>query len=151
MVIMEILFFLFIGYVIFKVLGGSNSNTNNNSFSKNNYSQNPYKTNNTSSNSRSRFYIAGFHYYTGPNILHAMKVGDKLNLLREPNNKYDSNAIAIKTGDNIKLGHVPKYMNSKIANEIDKGIKFSARITKINPNASNKEKVQCEIIKDDQT
>jgi len=64
-----------------------------------------------------RTYVAGYSHYhsTFP------KVGDELKLIREPKNKYDSNAIVIKTIEGRKIG----YVSMKLGDNRDKRFKKS--------------------------
>ena len=42
--------------------------------------------------------LAGFVYYDGRGVWERMKKGDRLNLVREPSNPHDANAIRIEIG-----------------------------------------------------
>lgn len=59
-----------------------------------------------------------------------MTVGDAVELVREPNNPYDSNAILV-AGKGRGLGHVPAYVAEEIAWQLDSG-KFIVANAKIN-------------------
>lgn len=52
---------------------------------------------------------------------------DSLDLVREPNNEFDSNAISLFK-DGRKLGHVSKKMASFIAPQMDAGIEYHCSI-----------------------
>lgn len=58
----------------------------------------------------SNFNLAGFTYYDGPFCFKKLKIGKKLKLVLEPNNPYDSNAVAIYYKEH-KLGFIPKTEN----------------------------------------
>lgn len=60
------------------------------------------------------FFIAGFQYWDGATVLGELKVGEVLELVAEPDNPYDPNAMAIKRGA-AKLGYVPRERNSLVA------------------------------------
>lgn len=81
------------------------------------------------------FYVAGFKYYDGPEILDQLKVGDELSLVREPENKHDSQAVAIFTKDGYKLGYIPAESNIVAKNIIDNNIKSKCIIAEIDKNA----------------
>ena len=40
--------------------------------------------------------LAGFVYYDGGSVWERMKAGDRLTLVREPSNAYDTNAVRIE-------------------------------------------------------
>jgi hypothetical protein len=53
---------------------------------------------------------------------------DKLILVREPENKFDANAIAILTQSGEHIGYVPQKRNLIIAALLDSGTKLFARV-----------------------
>lgn len=55
-------------------------------------------------------------------------VGDKIELIREPLNQHDTNAIAIYNKTGIKLGYIPKKYNVIPAQLIDSGKELFARL-----------------------
>ena len=79
--------------------------------------------------------VAGFQYYQGENLWSQLKIDDSLKLLREPNNKYDDNAIIIKW-QGQQLGYIPRVDNSNIAKLMDNGQTLSAEIIALS-NSSN--------------
>jgi hypothetical protein len=60
-----------------------------------------------------------------------LKANDELTYLREPFNPYDKNAILIKTKDGLDLGYIPKLNNTQLAENIDKGIKYSISVSAV--------------------
>ena len=56
------------------------------------------------------FCIAGFKYWDGALVLDQLKPGMALDLVAEPDNPHDSNALAIYRGS-VKLGFVPRSEN----------------------------------------
>ncbi len=60
--------------------------------------------------------------------------GDELIFRREPENKYDSNAICILTKNNELLGYVPRYYNLAILERLEKGMSYSCKVIDINRN-----------------
>lgn len=71
------------------------------------------------------------------NIL-ALSENACVDLVRNPDNKYDSNAIEVRMNTKM-LGHIPKETAARIAPELDRGIKYEAtifhvRISPENPN-----------------
>ncbi len=53
-------------------------------------------------------------------ILEHLKVGIDCRLVREPENKYDKNAIAVYAPQ--KIGYIPRKMVKELAPQIDRGI-----------------------------
>ena len=74
--------------------------------------------------------LAGFRYYEGKKLWSEMKVGDFLQLVREPGNSYDPNAVRVEWQGH-KLGYVPRADNEALARFMDRGSKAEARITRL--------------------
>lgn len=64
--------------------------------------------------------IAGFMYWDGCEAFGELEVGKKLELVRESDNKYDPEAVAIYYKD-LKLGFVPRGENERISHFLDMG------------------------------
>jgi HIRAN domain len=80
-------------------------------------------------------FVRGFQYYDGKKLLHKMKAGALLELVREPNNEYDNFAIAIHY-QGKKIGFVPAENNEVLAKILDANLlKLQAEITHIEPSA----------------
>ena len=63
--------------------------------------------------------------YRGPRLV----PGDLLSLVREPDNEYDSNAIAVcRLGHSAPLGYVNKGLAKRLAKRLDAGEVFEARV-----------------------
>lgn len=80
-------------------------------------------------------YVAGTTHLDDKSILNEIKVGDKLNLLRE-DNKFDEKAILILTEAGVKLGYVPEKDNVIFSRLMDAGKKLIAKITRIEKKGS---------------
>ncbi len=75
-------------------------------------------------------YVAGTSHIEGIEELEPyLKVGDRLDFFREPNNQYDEYAIAIKNVDGIKIGYVPMRDNIIFSRLMDAGKLLFGRIT----------------------
>lgn len=72
--------------------------------------------------------LAGFKYYEGRKLWSQLRVGDALELVREADNPYDGNAIAV-AWQGHKLGHVPRADNAALARFMDHGQRLEARLT----------------------
>ncbi len=76
--------------------------------------------------------VAGIRYRENiDELLKNLKVGDKVILVREPENEYDDLAIMIQNEDKVKLGYVPRVNNDIPARMMDAGMKLSGKVSKI--------------------
>lgn len=75
--------------------------------------------------------VAGTSHQNLQEIEPELKQGEKLLLIRETNNKYDSFAVAIYNSKNQKLGYLPREKNETISRLLDAGkILFATLETK---------------------
>ena len=80
-------------------------------------------------------YIAGTSFIPGlEDLIEHLKINEKLDFFREPDNKHDKEAIVIKTNNKIKLGYVPRSDNVIFARLMDAGKYLFGRIVEINTN-----------------
>lgn len=88
-----------------------------------------------------QFFVRGFKYYEGPNLLNEMHEGDMLELVREPGNEHDEFAIALHFNSK-KIGFVPAESNEMLARLIDIGTpQLMAEITHLKAEAGYWEQV----------
>ena len=74
--------------------------------------------------------LAGFQFHAGKKLWSQMRVGDGLVLVREPENEHDPLAIRVEWhGQHI--GYVPQRENHDVARLLDRGVKISARISRL--------------------
>ena len=75
-------------------------------------------------------YVAGSSFVEGIEELEKhLNEGDKLDFFREPDNKYDSKAIVIKTDNGVKIGYVPRNDNAIFSRLMDAGKLLFGRIS----------------------
>jgi hypothetical protein len=74
--------------------------------------------------------LAGLRYYAARELAHELRVGDALELAREPGNPHDANAIAVSWRGR-KLGYVPRRDNAAVAWGLDRGTPLRARISRL--------------------
>ena len=75
-------------------------------------------------------YIAGTTHIDGIEELEPhLAIDEKLEFFREPNNRYDKQAIVIKTLDGVKIGYVPREDNVIFARLMDAGKLLFGKIT----------------------
>ena len=88
--------------------------------------------------------LAGSQYYKASEVWLAMQVGDMLELIREPDNRHDHNAIRIEWRGH-KLGYVPRAENRSVAAAIDQGDKLVARILRLTKHPNPWRRVEFEV------
>lgn len=87
------------------------------------------------------FPIAGFTYYEGVLAFNDLKIGAELNLVAEPKNRYDENAVAIYYKKH-KLGFVPSSHNHALATILKAGINiFETRVQQLKADAHPEQQV----------
>jgi len=91
--------------------------------------------------------LAGFRYYEGKRLWSEMKVGDTLQLVREPDNSYDPNAVRVDWHGH-KLGYVPRADNEALARFMDRGSKAEARITRLKKSRNPWQRMEFEVYLD---
>ena len=75
-------------------------------------------------------YIAGTMHVEGiDEIVKALKIGEELDLFREPDNEKDDKAILVKTKAGVKLGYIKRVQNEVMARLMDAGKSFRACIS----------------------
>lgn len=75
-------------------------------------------------------YVAGTTHIEGIEELEPhLNVDDRLEFFREPDNRYDKQAIVIKTIDGVKIGYVPKQDNVIFARLMDAGKLLFGKVT----------------------
>ena len=80
-------------------------------------------------------YIAGTSYIDDQSIFDELKDGDKLFLKREPDNRFDENAILVLDENGRKLGYIPEKDNLVFARLMDAGKDLTARMTDMDKDA----------------
>ena len=74
--------------------------------------------------------LAGSQYYAVSTSWTDIRVGDRLTLIREPDNRHDRHAIRVEWNGH-KLGYVPRAENKAAARAMDGGEKLEARVTRL--------------------
>lgn len=90
-------------------------------------------------------FVAGFQHYDGKKVFSRLKVGDSLQLVREPRNVHDGDAIRVKW-QAYTLGYVPRNSNKRLARQIDSGNRLRARITRLSRHRDPDRRVEMEIV-----
>ena len=71
--------------------------------------------------------LAGFQYHAGAALWQQLKVGDRLALVREPDNPHDARAVRIEWQGKM-LGYLPRAENEAVAAAMDRGEHVEGRI-----------------------
>lgn len=86
-------------------------------------------------------FVRGFQYYEGPALIDQINRSGLLELVREPDNPYDKNAIALHFNKR-KIGFVPAESNEVLARLLDADLlPLQAEITHVEPKTAPWENV----------
>ena len=72
--------------------------------------------------------LAGFRYGEAAAVMPVLQRGDALELVREPDNPHDANAVRVEWRGR-KLGYVPRRENAALAWGLARGMALRARIS----------------------
>ena len=88
--------------------------------------------------------LAGFNFHQAPEVWRQMRVGDALQLAREPDNPHDDKAIRVQWQGH-KLGYVPRTQNSALSWAMDRGENLHARVSRLQPHRNPRQRVEFEV------
>jgi len=88
--------------------------------------------------------LAGYRYAAASEVWTLLRVGDPLELSREPDNPHDPNAIRVEWRGR-KLGYVPRRENAALAWGLERGEPLRARITRLEPHPNPARRVRFEV------
>lgn len=88
--------------------------------------------------------LAGFRYHDAKLVWSELAVGDRLDLVREPANAYDANAVRVEWRGR-KLGYVPQAENAALAWAMDRGEPVTARISALREHRSPSLRIEFEV------
>ena len=88
--------------------------------------------------------LAGSQYYAVGRLRGDMRVGDRLTLAREPENRHDRNAVRVDWKGE-KLGYVPRAENRAVAAALDAGEKIEARVSRLHDDPDPWRRVEFEV------
>lgn len=71
--------------------------------------------------------LAGFQYYAGQALFPLLRIGDRLDLIREPDNPFDPRAVRVEWRG-VQIGYAPRLDNVDLARLLDRGEGLEARI-----------------------
>lgn len=88
--------------------------------------------------------LAGFQYHAGAALWDELKVGDTLALTREPDNRFDANAVRVLWRGQ-QLGYLPRAENRAVAAEMDSGARVEARIAGLRSHGKPSQRILLEV------
>ncbi|MFA7240174.1 MAG: HIRAN domain-containing protein [Sulfuricellaceae bacterium] len=91
--------------------------------------------------------LAGFQFHEGKHLWENLRIGDRLDLIREPDNPYDARAVRVEWQGQF-LGYVPRADNEAVARQLDRGAKLAARIARLKQSRNPWQRVLFEVYVD---
>ena len=88
--------------------------------------------------------LAGFRFHAAPEVWRELRVGDRLELAREPGNPHDANAVKVLWRGHT-LGYVPRRENAALAWGLDRGTPLRARISALAEHPNPARRVRFEV------
>jgi hypothetical protein len=88
--------------------------------------------------------LAGFRYHAAADVWRELRVGDRLELAREPGNPHDANAVQVLWRGRV-LGYVPRRENAALAWGLDRGTPLRARISALAEHPNPARRVRFEV------
>jgi HIRAN domain-containing protein len=88
--------------------------------------------------------LAGFAYDEAAAVFPELRVGDRLQLAREPDNRFDANAVRVEWRGR-KLGYVPRAQNAALAWAMDRGETLAARITRLRSHPNPRLRIEFDV------
>jgi hypothetical protein len=73
--------------------------------------------------------LAGSQYYAAAKAWNDIRIGDRLTLTREADNRHDRNAVRVDWRGQ-QIGYLPRAENGAVARALDAGEKLEARVSK---------------------
>ncbi|MEW5771239.1 MAG: HIRAN domain-containing protein [Pseudomonadota bacterium] len=89
--------------------------------------------------------LAGFQHHAGAALFPLMRVGDPLQLGREPDNPYDPRAVRV-SWRGAQIGYVPRLDNVDLARFMDRGVRVEGRIVHLQASRDPWKRVLMEIL-----
>jgi len=89
--------------------------------------------------------LAGFRHYEALEVWREVRAGDRLELVREPDNPYDPNAVRIDW-QGRKLGYLPRPDNAAVARQLDRGTALQAHVARLVENRNRSVRLEVEVV-----
>jgi hypothetical protein len=88
--------------------------------------------------------LAGYRYGEGAQVWPLLREGDGLELVREPANAHDANAVRVDWRGR-KLGYVPRRQNAAVAWGLDRGSPLRARVSRLAEHPNPARRIEFEV------
>jgi len=88
--------------------------------------------------------LAGFRHAEATEVWPHLATGDALDLVREPENPHDANAVRVEWRGR-KLGYVPRAENAALAWAMDRGEALRARVSRLAEHRNPRRRIEFEV------
>jgi hypothetical protein len=88
--------------------------------------------------------LAGSQFYAVSSVWGEIRPGDRLTLIREPDNRHDRHAVRVEW-QGRQLGYVPRAENRAVARALDTGEALEGRVSKLRDNPNPWLRVEFEV------
>ena len=88
--------------------------------------------------------LAGYRYGEAAAVWPLLNLGDPLELVREPDNPSDANAVRVDWRGR-KLGYVPRRENAALAWGMDRGTPLRARVSRLVEHPNPARRIEFEV------
>jgi hypothetical protein len=89
--------------------------------------------------------LAGFRHYDAARVWRDLRVGDRLQLVREPDNTHDPRAVRVEWRGR-KLGYLPRSDNAAAARQLDHGVPLAGRVAELRENRNRSLRLELDIV-----
>ena len=89
--------------------------------------------------------LAGSQYYAARRVWPELKPGDRLELVREADNRHDPNAVRVDWRGQ-PLGYVPRAENRAVARALDAGERLEGRVSRLRDDPDPWRRIEFEIL-----
>ena len=89
--------------------------------------------------------LAGFRHYEAPAVWRDVSTGDRLELVREPDNPYDRNAVRVVWRGRT-LGYLARRDNEAVARQLDRGAPLQANVARLVENRNRSVRLEVEVV-----
>lgn len=89
--------------------------------------------------------LAGYRHYDGARVWRDLRIGDRLQLVREPENPHDAHAVRVEW-QGRKLGYLPRSGNAAAARQLDRGVPLAGRVALLHENRNRSRRIELEIV-----
>jgi hypothetical protein len=88
--------------------------------------------------------LAGYRYGEGADVWPLLREGDALELVPEPGNAHDANAVRVEWRGR-KLGYVPRRENAALAWGLERGTPLRARVSRLVEHPNPARRIEFEV------